>query len=366
MSESSNPWAAAGRNLALLGYIITVNRKITIVIGAGASYDCADENSQTNDAFRPPLTKRLFHNRPEFGKILAKYPGAEELSGEIRARTSSEGLEDVLKELSTRKSPFVRSQYHQVALYLQDLIKTCSSQYMQSGSTRYSELLRSFAEHETTGLEYMILSLNYDMYLENAIDRLYGEKFLNVSSYVQPGRSWQYLKLHGSCHWGYRIPFSTVEWPGWQEWLKDNEILLNQQYKPEPIVAGNGLAYYDGRYVWYPALAVPLGSVKHFVCPRNQVQLAEKFLSECHEFLIIGMSAADESIRNLLKSVKSVDKCYIANGDADSCAEAFTRIAGSAVAFKSIRSDPNARIYIKNGFIGLLRDDHLSRFLDDF
>jgi hypothetical protein len=49
-------------------------RKLTIVIGAGASYDCADgkTGAEINDQYRPPLAKDIFGTK--FNKILSRYP----------------------------------------------------------------------------------------------------------------------------------------------------------------------------------------------------------------------------------------------------------------------------------------------------
>lgn len=68
---------------------------LTVIVGAGASYDCvADGATDYDGSWRPPLTSNLFDLRPGFSEILQKYPRAVALSDEIRAwiRCPNEGF----------------------------------------------------------------------------------------------------------------------------------------------------------------------------------------------------------------------------------------------------------------------------------
>ena len=79
------------------------DRKLTVILGAGASYDCIAPNTASKrDNYRPPLTKDLFSLNPDFDPILARFPGAMALSPDIRnrlrGRKTSESLEEILEE----------------------------------------------------------------------------------------------------------------------------------------------------------------------------------------------------------------------------------------------------------------------------
>lgn len=121
-------------------------RTLTVLLGAGASYDCASSpTSVVKDEFRPPLVKELFKNRPGFNNILTKYPKAEALSETIRARLAnhenSENLETILRELDSEESIYLKKRLWEVPLYLQELLGEVSEHYVESGGTRFDTLI---------------------------------------------------------------------------------------------------------------------------------------------------------------------------------------------------------------------------------
>ena len=77
-------------------------KKLTVIVGAGASFDCVQENVADFDVdYRPPLTKDLFAFRGAFNRILSKYPKAEALSDQIRTRVSTgTSIEAILREFA--------------------------------------------------------------------------------------------------------------------------------------------------------------------------------------------------------------------------------------------------------------------------
>ena len=90
-------------------------RRLTVILGAGSSHDCAGTGSTRDKGYTPPLTPHLFDE--VYGTILSKYPGAQALSDEIRTRVlRKEGLEAVLGEFAQLSNVNVRRQYWQVAL----------------------------------------------------------------------------------------------------------------------------------------------------------------------------------------------------------------------------------------------------------
>ena len=98
-----------------------MEKKLTIIIGAGASHDVvAGPESVLDPNFRPPLVSDIFSN--EFREILAKYPKANILSSTILMRLEQrENLESILRDLSQARDEHIVRQFQQVAFYLQEL-----------------------------------------------------------------------------------------------------------------------------------------------------------------------------------------------------------------------------------------------------
>src|SRR5262245_12368851 len=93
---------------------------IAVLLGAGASFDCADPDlNELNNEFTPPLAVDLFRNKPSFNNILTKYPKAEALSADIRSAVlAKKNLEEVLRGLQDSSDLITRRMFFQVPLYL--------------------------------------------------------------------------------------------------------------------------------------------------------------------------------------------------------------------------------------------------------
>lgn len=79
---------------------------LTVLIGAGASFDCVDrEVTSVAPHCRPPLVDDLFRSDDAFNPVLRAYPGAESLSDDIRvARRAGVPLEQILRRLAAEES----------------------------------------------------------------------------------------------------------------------------------------------------------------------------------------------------------------------------------------------------------------------
>ncbi len=75
-----------------------ISDALTVILGAGSSYDCASDSvAEVEQSFRPPLTRDLFAATVPFSYILHKYRRAEALSDEIRIRIAQgENVESIL------------------------------------------------------------------------------------------------------------------------------------------------------------------------------------------------------------------------------------------------------------------------------
>jgi hypothetical protein len=176
-------------------------RRLIVVVGAGASYDCS--RSLRDDEFKPPLVTLLFDGRTSFAKILHEYTLAEQAAADIRPAIASgaTAIEEFLRtRLRDAEDAYARQRYWQVPLYLQHLMHTVS-QTDGHGYTiqpdNYDALLNAALVLD----EVVFISLNYDTLLD---DRLfaYPPGLENIYSYIHDRRNWSLIKVHGSVNWG--------------------------------------------------------------------------------------------------------------------------------------------------------------------
>jgi len=186
-------------------------KTLTVVIGAGASHDCAASGAEVQNDLRPPLTSELFGSRPSFNAILKNYPRVQALSDELRTKLGrGETVESLLRSFSEETSLVLKKQYWEIPYYLQELLGEVSKNYVQSGTTKFSTLFRSIMKSDLE--KVLFLTLNYDRFLEKAISDVSGHKFLALSDYFPPHDKWALLKIHGSVDWGREILNFSTKW----------------------------------------------------------------------------------------------------------------------------------------------------------
>lgn len=183
---------------------------LLVVLGAGASYDCASDQVIRTPGLKPPLAVELFHTR--FSAILNRYPFAQQLAPDIRVAINSGAvaLETYLRdELRDSTHDHLRRRYPAIPLYLQHLLWEVSNQYTDHPDN-YDRLLT-----EALRLDRItIVTLNYDTLLDSrlAIDR----PLTHLRDYVNWDNRWSLVKLHGSANWGQRVSTPKtfrVPWP---------------------------------------------------------------------------------------------------------------------------------------------------------
>ena len=63
------------------------------------------------------------------------------------------------------------------------------------------------------------------------------------------------------------------------------------------------------------------------VCPRAHVEAATQHLRECHDFLVVGFSALDADVIDLLRVVPGVQKLKVLNGSDEIATIVMRRLA---------------------------------------
>ncbi len=311
----------------------STSRTLTIIVGAGASHDCAGSaNTQANERLRPPLAKHVFAET--FQDILKNYPRVERRSDEIRTRLSKgENLEQILRDFWESAERNRNNWLLDVPRYLRELFWTISQDYLP-GTSKYDTLVRCVLDYSVE--KVLFLNLNYDLFLESAIEGYDGHEFATLDSYIPPDKKWALVKPHGSVNWARilencpkyvgglpRPPSDLQELPIFGSELK---VILWNRHSREFYVPGSA----TGGYL-YPQVVVPADRPKEFISPQTHVDKARTFLESCTDFLLIGFSGHDDDVLSLLQVIPPRSRLTIVSkGDARAI---FSRIESSAPEF---------------------------------
>jgi hypothetical protein len=251
-------------------------RKVTVILGAGASADAWNETGPPADQeWRPPLANELFGHRPAFWEVLKRYQGARVLATDLgeQARTGSLKLEARLREFATHPDTGIRAHFKHVPPYLRDLLNAVVRNYTEGHSP--GTHLRFVLRLLSAGVQVGFVVLNYDDYVEMALREF--DTTLNIDSldhYVALQRRALVFKVHGSVDWGIAIA-ERRNVPSWDIALQKYEpqanasasIVLDKSREPSREWQTQRV---DGELCWlYPCLTAPLAGKGELdlVCP---------------------------------------------------------------------------------------------------
>lgn len=272
--------------------------ELFVVLGAGASFDCAGEMFMKEAGWRPPLVRQLFDHR--FQGILSSYPFAQAAAADIVPL-----LGDGTFQIEHHIASAYRSGTHEIArrkylalpLYLQEVLYECRNRFAHSPDA-YDRLVTGLSDvpHVT------FVTLNYDTLLDDRLDALRPRR--EMSWYVDAMPQWSLIKLHGSVDWGYRYHSHPGESPSspavdLADRLSSQIDLRHGPYGPldlREIRSGRGMVY-------YPALSVPVGASDELVCPPEHVRRLEQRLERAQpvHLLVIGYSGLDQEVIQILR-----------------------------------------------------------------
>jgi hypothetical protein len=345
--------------------------QLIVLVGAGASYDCASNYQRRVIAFRPPLVKELFESRPDtFNAILHRYPLAEAAAAQIRPVLSRGAIvfEEYLRtRFQESDHPYTRRKLFSIPPYLQDLLFEVGQ---PGGYTAHPDNYDHLISIVTELDEVVFVTLNYDLLLDRRLSNL--EPLDSLGSYVDPGRRWSLIKLHGSVNWGRRLwvpPEGEADGRYYAAAFDYAAIHLELEdgieLRPDHSIGAmrNGGAQRGNQVLaYYPALALPLGSEDELVCPPDHVEHLRRRLraDDGLRLLVVGYSGNDQEVRNLIReSGNKIRSLLVANGDRDRSmltVEIFANELGFV---------PRNEMAFAGGFDDLLRDeDVLSRYVD--
>lgn len=284
-------------------------KTLTVILGAGASYSInIDPRSTDNQGYRSPLAQQIFKDSREFRQILHKYEQAEILSSDIERRIRQNklgvGLEQILRdleeELKRGNDTHKVRQFLQIPLYIQELFGVISSNFTQRPD-EYNILVNEVLSKVG---KVLFLVLNYDNLLEIPLSKISHTEFSTEEDYIKH-EPWMLAKIHGSINWSKEFIDVKHADPSDNEYFR----LLATSKLPLPLSdkfsIWNMRSYavkYADRIPLYPAITVPVDGKYDVNCPHLHIQKAKEFLSDCHNYLIIGTSGKDQDLLDMLKT----------------------------------------------------------------
>lgn len=298
-----------------------MSRHLMVLLGAGASHDCASVHVTRREEMRPPLVRGLFDSR--FNGVLESYPLAQAAAAEIRREVDGDALplEAFLRErLRDSTHPTDRRIYTGVPPYLQDLFFRISRPgAFTDHADNYSRLVSATLRLD----EVIFVTLNYDTLLDQQLEP-HDRSHRDMQWYIRPGRGWSLIKLHGSVDWGRRVLDAAPDDP--RAGFTRGEVLrgdvsvadVNRQFEELADDLHSRLSY-DPVYrpgrdlgavrlgesdyeAYYPALSAPLGSQDEIVCPRDHSHFLRSWMFGRGRLnlLVIGYSGADQEVIRIL------------------------------------------------------------------
>lgn len=288
-------------------------KKLTIILGAGASHGSVQDRITSNNPIVPPITKDIFST--DFDFISNKYEDVKSATvGITHEVKDGKSLEDFIKDnigsLDRYKSlqSHRKRQFNQLPLYLQDLFSYISGQLKIS--THYSKFVNFIFDKD---IHTTYITLNYDLLLESAIEKVEEKKFSRFDDYITEKRS--LFKLHGSVNWfrainKYEQTGNNLE--SWKAIVKNINLYEDLDTKIQLINLDSFREGFIENSPYYPVLAIP-NSVYDLIFPdQTHKPILEEKLQNSDNFLIIGFSGYDQDMLDLLKNnVTRVNKYLI-------------------------------------------------------
>lgn len=286
-----------------------------IIFGAGASFDCVQEeyeNTRIRDGnflvpkskYKPPLTEALF--REEFIEYLNKYKNVASLASGV-PRSSNENFEEYLTRIQNEIAPKNEERYKQLVqlrYYLSELFKKITDAYYCS-INNYDALLNTVKDNSGG----IFINFNYDLLFEKNIESIFNGK--TIDSYIAD-KDIKVIKIHGAYNWVNiidHLPSNSENNNIVLDKAKDIHTQLNDENDQKHIylsddrngdmVATNetGDKFYP---ITVPAIAIPISEKKNYICPESHIESLKASLGKIDRILIIGWKAGDQFIVNFI------------------------------------------------------------------
>ncbi|HEY3303284.1 MAG TPA: SIR2 family protein [Candidatus Binatia bacterium] len=287
---------------------------LTVIFGAGASYDSAASyppgTTPGSDA-RLPLADQLFDDREHFANAMQRFPDCSPIVTFLRHRNQDLPVERVLEHLQAGAKKHSQGQREIVAVlyYLQAMIWECQKRWenIHKGVTNYKALLYLIRQLRNYSTPVSLVTFNYDTMLEDALATV-ETTIESMSDYVHSS-DYKVFKIHGSINWGRVLgdvpPLREIHT------LQDNQIPAEVIRLAPQIIVGRLITdqftnqhqltvrKYSGKAL-FPAIAIPVENKLDFECPPEHIETLKKCLPQTRKLLVIGWRATDAPFVELL------------------------------------------------------------------
>lgn len=292
-----------------------VIRKL-IILGAGASFDCGIQNKK----YLPPLANELFHDR--YIGPGSYYQGAYQLCADLAHTKDIEAyFQHLWERITHHYNPITLSKIINVQFYLHDLFIGISRQCANPKVSNYKSLVNLIEDYTIRTNEHVaIVNFNYDLLLEDALNKCLKYRFETIDDYVEySNRRILLFKPHGSCNFIRKLHPSISEiLPMYYE-MRSVSTLAEFLYEGKKdlnyiISKLNGEIELLGRdeiirntdtpelVTYLPQLLIPYKSKDSFVMPPKHEVWMEQFLASIDEIIVIGWKGTEAKFQQLLKS----------------------------------------------------------------
>lgn len=288
-----------------------------IILGAGSSYDYLKiERFSATDRvilrkWRAPLVNDIF-DMSRFSRISGKYEDIKPFaSGVINIKDGDRAFnfEKYITEEEEKYPEYYSKVVMALRFYLAELFGKVSYYFFRHGNN-HSHLVSGITKRS---IRACFINFNYDTLLEKNIEKIGLSK--KIDSYIQGDI--KIIKIHGAHNWVFNPHLSAVKEDVYDHFTS-NAVKLNTEYKNKGTYSKTmGNFDYEkkdfninifrkrddmGPWLYYlPAIAIPIGTKAHYVCPKNHISILEEQLKEIDRILIIGWRAQDEYVLGLLK-----------------------------------------------------------------
>ncbi len=301
------------------------------VFGAGASMDAQHIDNRLSDRFKAPLMRELFLDRyypyaQEVGLPSNKFIELRTLAGDNVESYLTNRWEEIQRHRSHRYQDAENSLFGKLVFYLWKLLLEVSTTYNADERNTYRLFMNKIFKDE----DYGFINFNYDTFLDKAIKDTYGKHFSSLEDYF----SFDYIKPHGSVNWlmGHRVNEDSITFPGNFSMETRYSMASSRMFTGEPIPYENIKvldpkdpnidnpwlmpiinSYFGGRF-FYPLVFIPLTSKLYdSVADFNDKIMTKgnEIMSRASEVYLIGYSASDQIIREMLRHAPPGTKLHV-------------------------------------------------------
>lgn len=305
-----------------------MKKVLTIIIGAGASYDSAPINAVTQaqqNKWRPPLTANLFAaNSPWSEPInspVRMHGDLLPIIERIRRETKKSTLEAALLQLKQEVGEYPERWRQILAIqdWITKVISECTKNWSRAlgNATSYIDLLARLGDwaHQNDGVLNFI-TFNYDTLLESASCIIQNKGPLHGDFDRYLSGKYKIFKPHGSIDWWHEVTFDSGRksvGDGPLSEKEKNTLKLYGGTKKDGVTTSA-----DGVTTSMPAISVPVATKDHndFILPPGHFKEMQSALKKTDAFLVIGWAGNEGHFMSEVKTyVKESAPTFVECGD---------------------------------------------------